>query len=328
MVKSSNIIATASLQMTISEFVPVLEKRNSENNLHCRNAPTENDCFCIESIESEFDEQVNKLSVLREINGIFSQQEYPLVSSPIDRCENPFSKNWTEAVCTDEYEMIKVGVMKTEVKEKEEEQAVNAGTTHTEEAEQRNERNNEANEAAEAEAPEKKQDEGLSQLLEAISSVDFCIDENSVSGLFINTSARLHQSLSRSGRTHPKQPREQRRSRSKSNTRTSKPKERRSAKSPKKRHEATKPPKQTTTKQTKKSVSEADKETVEQTEQSHSERPCEATDSKGNKTFLACIFSPSFQEYKLAAFSNGSFLKKCIYKKPEKSCCSYLQPTF
>eukprot|EP00340_Litonotus_pictus_P005036 CAMPEP_0170518908 /NCGR_PEP_ID=MMETSP0209-20121228/4501_1 /TAXON_ID=665100 ORGANISM="Litonotus pictus, Strain P1" /NCGR_SAMPLE_ID=MMETSP0209 /ASSEMBLY_ACC=CAM_ASM_000301 /LENGTH=277 /DNA_ID=CAMNT_0010804659 /DNA_START=28 /DNA_END=862 /DNA_ORIENTATION=+ len=184
MVKSSNIIATASLQMTISEFVPVLEKRNSENNLHCRNAPTENDCFCIESIESEFDEQVNKLSVLREINGIFSQQEYPLVSSPIDRCENPFSKNWTEAVCTDEYEMIKVGVMKTEVKEKEEEQAVNTGTTHTEEAEQRNERNNEANEAAEAEAPEKKQDEGLSQLLEAISSVDFCIDENSVSGLF------------------------------------------------------------------------------------------------------------------------------------------------
>jgi hypothetical protein len=97
MVKSSNEDYSSHYQqMVISDF-PKLEKRNSDNNIHNNllNFDDE-DHICLESIESEFREQVNKLSVISEIKQIVSQPTSIELRTSIERCENPFSKNFPE----------------------------------------------------------------------------------------------------------------------------------------------------------------------------------------------------------------------------------------
>lgn len=94
MVNSSNRDSSPFHQMTISDF-PRLEKRNSDNNIHSNLLDfDEDDHICLESNESEFQEQVNKLSVISEILQIVSQPTSSELRGSIERCENPFSKNF------------------------------------------------------------------------------------------------------------------------------------------------------------------------------------------------------------------------------------------
>lgn len=100
-----------------SARVLVLGKMNSEENLR-KNAFFElikNEEVCFEGFESEIEEQMKKLSVVSEINQIFSQptkrfllDEFNHISNfgeirdfkvnPIERCENPFKKNFEKKI--------------------------------------------------------------------------------------------------------------------------------------------------------------------------------------------------------------------------------------
>lgn len=98
MVKSSNgDFSSPFQQATITDF-PKLEKRNSDNNIQSNllNFDDE-DLICLE-IESEFREEVNKLSVISEIKQIFSQPTSSELRNSIERCENPFSKNFPNEI--------------------------------------------------------------------------------------------------------------------------------------------------------------------------------------------------------------------------------------
>jgi hypothetical protein len=97
MAKSNNREYSSPIQpMAISDFLK-LEKRNSDNNIQnsLLNFDDE-DHICLESIESEFCEHVNKLSVISEIKQIVNQPSSIDFRTSIERCANPFSKNFPE----------------------------------------------------------------------------------------------------------------------------------------------------------------------------------------------------------------------------------------
>lgn len=81
-------------EISLAEFPTPFEKRNSENNVTF-NRLADKDDFCLQSVESEICEHVNKQYVINEITHIVSQPTCNSESTPsIERCENPFTKNF------------------------------------------------------------------------------------------------------------------------------------------------------------------------------------------------------------------------------------------
>lgn len=92
-VKSSNLSNNVVCAPRITDFAS-FGKRNSDDNIRKFNF-MENEEVCFEEIESEFDDHLKKFSFLKEINDIVNQQKKPELSyNAIERCENPFLKNF------------------------------------------------------------------------------------------------------------------------------------------------------------------------------------------------------------------------------------------
>ena len=77
-------------------FTMSLEKRNSIEDIRKTNLMMEYEQICFDESENEMKERVRRLSVLKEINDIVNKQKpvYYQYQQNIERCENPFDKNF------------------------------------------------------------------------------------------------------------------------------------------------------------------------------------------------------------------------------------------